>query len=236
MLKNGKFILIFFITFLSLSLIPQNGVQAASTTYDFFNDFGMRYEFTATISSVFPKTGLNSIDFRITLKSLRPIGVRLYNILVSFRIADLLLEGSTSSSASSFNYDPAWGEIDLEIEVTYTEELSGHTDLHGLTAWLSFFTLKSGSFITENYYILIIVGVVVILGSIGSAMIFRRGGMSKSNEKIIQDSLNQKESMESSIVQQEQTEEAPKTMKFCPHCVADLKGATQTCPSCGIEL
>lgn len=107
--------------------------------------------------------------------------MRIYNIVANFRIAsyesgstsisDLTSVGKTVSASSSFDYDPAWGDINMEIQLTWIEEIPSSSDISGSTNWVVVFTLKPGSFITDNYYILIIVGVVFLGGIFVAAMI-----------------------------------------------------------------
>ena len=242
--EYGKIVVL---TILSIALIPKNNVQATSTTYDFYNEFGTRIEVTTTIKSVYPKNGANLVEFVALLEGLRPSAVSVYNIVVNFRITSYELEstslsdlnsvGNTASSSSFFEYNPAWGELDMEIQVTWTEEIPSSTDILGTTAWVVVFTLKPGSYITDNYYIIIIIVAVFTFGTFGAAMIFRKKRMSKSDAKALQESKEREEEvMLTSPEKYTLSETAPKEMKFCPHCVAELKGATETCPNCGAKL
>jgi len=88
------------------------------------------------------------------------------------------------------------------------------------------FTLKSGSFITDNYYILIVVGVVFIGGIFVAAMIYRNKKMFKFDAKALQESQEREEEVMKISAERNTVLEEPKEMRFCPHCVAELKGAT----------
>ena len=248
MFRESKYGRIFFLVILCLSLIPKNQVQAAtSTSYDFYNEFGTSVEVTTIINTVYPRNGANNIDFRARLDSLRPGGVSIYSISASFRIGShelgstslpsLTSIGSTVYGSSSFDYDSSWGQINLEIKITWIEEIIASDNIYGETDWVVVFTLKPGSFITDNYYILIIVGVVGIGGIFVGVMIYRNRKMSKSDVEALEISKQMEEEvMLTSPEKHTLSETEPKPMKFCPHCVADLKGATGTCPNCGAKL
>jgi len=66
------------------------------------------------------------------------MAVRIYNIVVNFRIAsyefesismsDLTSVGKTVSASSSFHYDSAWGELNMEIQLAWIEEIPFSSD------------------------------------------------------------------------------------------------------------
>jgi len=122
MFRKRAYSKIFVLAVLVVALLSKNNVQAAtSKTYDFYNEEGTRVEVTTIINTVYPKNGANSIDFWAILEGIRPTAMRIYNVAANFCIAsyehgstsmsDLTSVGSTVSASSSFDYDPAWGEI-----------------------------------------------------------------------------------------------------------------------------
>ena len=86
-------------------------------------------------------------------------------------------------------------------------------------------------------YILIIAGVVFFAGTFAGVMIYRNRKMSKSDVKLLEESKEREEEiLLTSPEKHTLSETEPKEMRFCPFCVAELKGATGACPNCGKEI
>jgi len=60
--------------------------------------------------------------------------------------------------------------------------------------------------------------------------------MSKSDVKALQESQEREEEVMLTSAERNTVLEEPREMRFCPHFVAELKGATDTCPNCGKKL
>jgi len=227
---------IFIFLFLGTILIPIEVSIAASNSTQYYNVEGTRFTIVATIASNYPNDGSNLIQFEATLNQLRSDANDVHDLYVLFRIdsydsgstslAPLSFVGDESHSSTYFDYSSNWGKVILQISVVWREDIPLAFDPIWSSNWITFFTLKPGNFFTENYYIFIIIGAVVIIAAVGITLGVRKGKRPKTSPPVMYP--------ESTEVYEQQL--GTKAIIYCPSCGNQLKEITQFCPGCGGKL
>jgi len=231
---NKNCIKILTLIFFGIMILPIKTSFAASESCQFHNIEGTRFTLKATINSVYPNDGENNIQFEATLNELRSDAYDVHDLYVSFRISSydtgttgltpLSYVGDYSFSSAYFSYNSEWGEVSLQISVEWKEDIPLTFDPVWSSIWTTFFTLKPGNFLAQNYYIFIIMGVAIIAITVGISLFNRKNKQSQSTNKTTYP--------EAIGVQKP----APKQVIYCSNCGTYLKERLPFCPDCGAKL
>lgn len=231
---NNSFTKILVFIFLGIMILPIKTSFAASESCQFHNVEGTRFTLEVTINSRYPNNGENSIQLEATLNELRSDAYDVHDLYVYFRISSydtgstvltpLSYVGDSSSSTAYFSYNSGWGEVSLQISVEWKEDIPLAFDPTWSSSWVTFFTLKPGNFLAQNYYIFIIIGVAII-AIIVAIILF--------NRKNKQPQITNKTTYPGAIGVQQP---APKQVIYCSNCGTHLKETSEFCPDCGAKL
>lgn len=238
MFKFRKRVLILLL--LGMIFVPLKQTQAASHSTQYYNTAGTRFTLKVTIDSVYPNDGSNSIYFETTLDQLRPDALDVHDLTVFFRVSSYFTDGGVlpalsyvgdeSSGYSSFDYDSSWGDVNLQISVSWREDIPLAIDPEWSVGWSTYFTLQTGSFISDNYYIFIIIAVIAV-GLIGIAY-----GVQRSKKQSQKPPQTIPVQIQPQTTYSEQSQPSHKVLMYCPNCESQLKEITQFCPDCGASL
>ena len=155
-------------------------------TIKFDTGNGTIIEIKVKIDSVKSQNGLNEFEIIINLIELNSDAVSIFSIEVECKLGthfsnteiiseNLTKTGQTLNTISSYEYDSAWEEVNMEIRIKFSEhrEIGGQTIVDNYESnWLLFFTLKPRTLL-DDYLWIIVTGGSVAAVLAGTGMIFR---------------------------------------------------------------
>jgi hypothetical protein len=162
--------------------------------YDTSN--GTIIEIKVKIDSVKSQNGLNEFEIIINLIELNSDAVSIFSLEIDYKLGthfsnteiiseNLTQTGQTINTISSYEYDSAWEEVNLEIRIKFSEhrEIGGQTIVDNYeSSWLLFFALEPRTFI-DDYLWMIIVGSSVAVAVLAGTGMFLRGRMKSRIKK-----------------------------------------------------
>jgi len=192
--RGKKLILSILITFLIISTLS-TFVLGATMTHKFDTNNGTIIEIKVKIDSVKSQNGLNEFEIIINLIELNSDAVSIFSIEIDYKIGthfsnteiiseNLTQTGQTLNTISSYEYDSAWEEVNLEIRIKFNEhrEIGGQTIVDNYESnWLLYFALEPRTFF-DDYLWIIITGFSVAAVLAGTGM-FLRGRMKSRIKK-----------------------------------------------------
>ena len=192
--RGKKLLLSILTTFLIISTLS-TFVLGATMTHKFDTTNGTIIEIKVKIDSVKSQNGLNEFEIIINLIELHSDTVSIFSLEIDYKLGthfsnteiiseNLTQTGQTLNTISSYEYDSAWEEVNLEIRIKFTEhrEIGGQTIVDNYESnWLLFFTLKPRTFLDDYLWIIITGGsVAAVLAGTG---MFLRGRMKSRIKK-----------------------------------------------------
>ena len=192
--RGKKLLLCILITFLTFSTLL-TFVLGATMTNKFDTNNGTIIEIKVKIDSVKSQNGLNEFEIVINLIELNSDAVSIFSLEIDYKVGthfsnteiiseNLTQTGQTLNAISSYEYDSAWGEVNLEIRIKFNEhrEIGGQTIVDNYESnWLLYFALEPRTFF-DDYLWTIITGFSVAAVLAGTGM-FLRGRMKSRIKK-----------------------------------------------------
>jgi len=194
--RGKKLLLSILITFLIISTLS-TFVLGATMTHKFDNTNGTIIEIKVKIDSVKSQNGLNEFEIIINLIELNSDAVSIFSLEIDYKLGthfsnteiiseNLTQIGQTLNTISSYEYDSAWEEVNLEIRIRFTEhrEIGGQTIVDNYESnWLLFFTLEPRTFLDDYLWIIIAGGSVAVAVLAGTGMFLRSYMKSRIKKK-----------------------------------------------------
>ncbi len=164
-------------------------------THKFDTTNGTIIEIKVKIDSVKSQNGLNEFEIIINLIELNSDAVSIFSLEIDYKLGthfsnteiiseNLTQTGQTLNTISSYEYDSAWEEVNLEIRIKFNEhrEIGGQTIVDNYESnWLLFFTLEPRTLLDDYLWIIITGGsVAAVLAGTG---MFLRGRMKSRIKK-----------------------------------------------------
>jgi len=192
--RGKKLLLSILITFLTIFTLS-TFVLGATMTHKFDTNNGTIIELKVKIDSVKSQNGLNEFEIVINLIELNSDAVSIFSLEIDYKLGthfsnteiiseNLTQTGQTLNTISSYEYDSAWEEVNLEIRIKFNEhrEIGGQTIVDNYESnWLLFFTLEPRTFLDDYLWIIITGGsVAAVLAGTG---MFLRGRMKSRIKK-----------------------------------------------------
>ncbi|NPD88188.1 MAG: hypothetical protein HGN29_05675 [Asgard group archaeon] len=167
----------FVLSIIMLILVPYPA-QAAKKSRSVKDENGMKITITCGTNASFI-----SEDFRINLTlelTKKPDNVvKLFKIEMRIRLLDInstervkqtinfpdLYPNVTQRKSPLIQYDSEWGEVRLELKLSFfVDKTEPLPSIATVTNWISFLTLRTGSFTSNYYWIYIILGLITLIG------------------------------------------------------------------------
>lgn len=193
--RGKKLLLSILITFLIISALS-TFVLGATMTHKFDTTNGTIFEIKVKIDSVKSQNGLNEFEIIINLIELNSDAVSIFSLEIDYKLGthfsnteiiseNLTQTGQTLNTISSYEYDSAWEEVNLEIRIKFNEhrEIGGQTIVDNYeSSWLLFFALEPRTSFDDYLWIIIVGGSVAVAVLAGTGM-FLRGRMKSRIKK-----------------------------------------------------
>ncbi len=193
--RDKKLLFSILITFLTISTLSTS-VFGATMTHTFDTDNETIIDIIVNIDSVKSKDGSNEFEIEINLVKLISDAVCIFNLEIDYRLGalfsnteiiseNLTQTGQTLNTISSYEYDPAWEKVNLEMRIRFNvhREIGGQTTIEGYESdWLVFFALEPRTWL-DDYLWIIIAGVSLTVALAGTGMFLRGRMKSRINKK-----------------------------------------------------